>query len=77
MRQFLSEPDRQLLQRRFRIKEPQNYPGLTERLEKGAVPVRIIHGYDETPPGGRKKGSQASRDVRLRASALARLHHRA
>lgn len=53
---MLSERDRLLLQRRFRIKEPQSYPGLTERIEKGAVPVRILHDYDETPPGGLKAG---------------------
>lgn len=56
MRRTLSERDRQLLARRFRIREPEKYPGLTERLEKGAVPVRILHEYDETPPGGRKAG---------------------
>lgn len=52
----LSKRDRLLLQRRFRIKEPQKLPGLTERLEKGAIPERILHDYDETPLGGRKAG---------------------
>lgn len=56
MRHFLSERDRLLLAHRFRIKEPEKFPGLTERMEKGAVPVRILHDYIETPPGGRKAG---------------------
>ena len=55
-RNALSNRDKLLLQRRFRIKEPQKHPGLTERLEKGTVPVRILHDYDETPPGGLKAG---------------------
>lgn len=55
-RNVLSERDRLLLQRRFRIKEPQKFPGLTERIERDAAPVRILHDYDETPAGGRKAG---------------------
>lgn len=55
-RTVLSARDRELLEHRFCIKEPQKLSGLTERIEKGAVPVRILHGYDETPQGGRKAG---------------------
>lgn len=55
-RNVLSERDRDLLDYRFRITEPHKYPGLTPRLEEGARPVRILHYYDETPPGGRKAG---------------------
>src|SRR5215207_3152148 len=54
MAQFPS--DHQLLVREFRIREPQKLAGLTERLEKGAKPVRILYSYDEKPPGGRKAG---------------------
>src|SRR6185312_5137817 len=56
MTHVLSGSDREILERRFRLREPQKYPGLTVRVERGVSAKRILYWYDETPPGGERAG---------------------
>lgn len=65
MAQTLSDSDRELLERQFRFREPQKYPGLIPRVERGVRAKRILYWYDETPPGGERAGHKQHISARL------------
>jgi hypothetical protein len=55
MRQFLTERYQQLLARQFRVRFPEQLPGLTLSAEPGVKARRIVHWYDERARSQDKK----------------------
>ena len=50
--EFLTPPDRLLMQRQFDTPDPEGLPGLVNKLPEGATVDGILFRYDVTPDGG-------------------------